>query len=153
MEEQMSNEGSNVSSTSNNEEELLDEEFWPLSGKPFFTVILAKSHVHPINRLVLPAKILPLLPSLVVPVVLTNRGKKWDMFYDGTNDNNKRFDSSWRTFANENNLKIGDACVFELEESSTRILVFRVQILRGDIPSELLPRIIGESSASPIVIK
>ncbi|XP_062109111.1 B3 domain-containing protein Os04g0386900-like [Humulus lupulus] len=150
----MSNTSSNLSTSCNEEEQVSqDDEFWPLSGKPFFSVFIAKTHVKPTYRLVLPTKIHPVLPSLIIPAVLTYKGKKWTMLFNGTNVVMKRFDNSWRNFAEDNKLKIGDACVFELTENSSRNLVFRVQILRGDIPSELLPKIVGESLESPIVIE
>ena len=53
MEEQMSNESSNVScSTTNDEEDPQDEKIRPLSGKPFFSVVLSKTHLHPFYRMV-----------------------------------------------------------------------------------------------------
>ena len=76
------------------------------------------------------------------------------MVYDGTSDRHKKFDTSWRSFVDDNNLKVGDACVFELEENNSKSIVFKVQILRGDIPPELLPKIpVGTSIESPIIIK
>jgi hypothetical protein len=35
------------------ETELEGEETWPLSGKPYFDVILAKSHVRPLYQMVI----------------------------------------------------------------------------------------------------
>ena len=71
------------------------------------------------------------------------------MMYDGIR---KRFDTNWRKFAVDNGLKIGDACVFELEECSGSKLVFRVQILDGEIPPELAQKIPGASANYPINI-
>lgn len=53
----------------------------------------------------------------------------------------------------DNKLEIGDACVFELLDYSTQVLKFRVQILRGKIPSEFLDYSKnGLSKDTPIII-
>lgn len=101
----------------------------------------------------LPAKIHPVLPSYTIPAVLIYGGKEWNLNCYGTKGSCKRFDGSWRKFAEDNNLKVGDACVFELIEYSSKKLFFRVQILRGDIPPELLQKVVGETEDSPIVIE
>ncbi|XP_052194686.1 B3 domain-containing protein Os04g0386900-like isoform X3 [Diospyros lotus] len=102
------------------------DEFWPLSGKPYFSVVIAKTHIKPAYHL------------------------SWEMEYNADR-NNKAFDSKWRKFANDNDLKLGDACIFELMESNPA-LKFRVQILRGDFPAELLERD-GKTSDSAIVLE
>ncbi|KAK3015425.1 hypothetical protein RJ639_006543 [Escallonia herrerae] len=131
-----------------------DDEFWPLSGKPYFDVVLTKSHVKPGYHLVFPAKMTPVLPSTTVPAVVTYRGKTWETIFYGDRAS-KRFDVSWKNFVNDNDLKVGDALVFELVDSSTTLVKFRVQILRGDFPSELLEKVneSGETSDNPIVIE
>uniref|UniRef100_A0A5B7BYH2 TF-B3 domain-containing protein n=1 Tax=Davidia involucrata TaxID=16924 RepID=A0A5B7BYH2_DAVIN len=131
---------------------LEGNEFWPLSGKPFFHLILSKSHVKPSYYLVFPAKIHSVLPCATVPGVLTYRDKNWEIAYIGDRGCHKRLDTNWKTFASDNDLKVGDACVFELMECSSTNIKFRVQILRGDFPSELLARVNGETSNTPIVI-
>jgi hypothetical protein len=92
-----------------------------------------------------------IIPSLVISTVLTYRGNNWDMSYNG---HYKRIVSGWRAFVDDNNLKVGDACVFELMECCYTKLIFRVQILRGDLPSEFLDKVSfdGESSGTPIII-
>uniref|UniRef100_A0A9I9CNI8 TF-B3 domain-containing protein n=1 Tax=Cucumis melo TaxID=3656 RepID=A0A9I9CNI8_CUCME len=125
-------------------------ETMPLSGKPYHAFILSKSHVAPIYNLVLPAKFHSILPAIVIPAVLLCRGKKWKIDYYG-NRRGKALDSKqWRKFVNDNCLKSGDACVFELLECSSSILKFRVQILRGDIPLELHDKFSGETKETPI---
>lgn len=53
----------------------------------------------------------------------------------------------------DNKLEIGDACVFELLDYSTQVLKFRVQILRGKIPSKFLNNSKnGLSEDAPIII-
>lgn len=49
---------------------------------------------------------------------------------------------------NDNNLKIGDCCFFELMDDMD--FTFRVQLLRGDLPAECLNN--GLSSDRPILI-
>lgn len=125
----------------------------PLSGKPYHAFILSKSHVAPICNLVLPAKFHSILPAIVIPTVLFCRGKKWKIDYYG-NRRGKALDTKqWRKFVNDNRLKSGDACVFELMECSSSILKFRVQILRGDIPLQLHDKFSGETKDTPIYLE
>lgn len=134
--------------------ELQGDEHWPLSGKPYFHLIIGKSSVKPQYQMAVPAKLHEIIPSLVIPTVLTCRGKNWKMSFNGTSARHKKIVSGWRAFVDDNNLKVGDACVFELMECCSTKLIFRIQILRGDIPSELLDKVgfEGESSNAPIVI-
>ena len=76
------------------------------------------------------------------------------MSYNGASGRFKRF-IGWRAFIDDNNVKVGDACVFELMECCSTKLVFRVQILRGVFPAELLGKVSleGENSDAPIVIE
>ncbi|PHT95189.1 hypothetical protein T459_03071 [Capsicum annuum] len=132
--------------------EVDNGEYWPLSGKPYIDMVLTMSSVKPIYNLYLPKKITNELPSTGAPVVLTCGQKKWDMFYGGVKSNNK-FSNEWRKFADDNDLKEGDALVFELSECSARKIHFRVQILRGDFPAELIPEDEeGANSKNPIVL-
>ncbi|XAR54273.1 hypothetical protein NMG60_11029331 [Bertholletia excelsa] len=127
-------------------------EIFPLSGKPFFNVVLQRSNLGPYYQLVLPAKIHPVLPFATVPAVLTYRGRNWETLYHGDFPL-KRFHTSWKTFAMDNHLRVGDACVFEVMECSRININFRVQILRGDFPAELLPRLSGATPHSPLVLE
>ncbi|KAH7571582.1 hypothetical protein JRO89_XS04G0084500 [Xanthoceras sorbifolium] len=132
--------------------EVRGDEFWPLSGKPFFHIILAKSHLYPLYQMGLPSKIHSLLPSRDIPTFLSYKGKEWKMVYYGKCQYRKRFDSSWKTFTIDNKLKVGDACVFELMEFREDKIIFRAQILRGDIPSKFEHSENGESADTPIFI-
>ncbi|CAB4269161.1 unnamed protein product [Prunus armeniaca] len=136
---------------SNSVIELEGDEFWPLSEKPFFDVVLTKTTVKPMYHLVVPGKFSATLPSCTIPTILTFRGKNWEMIYHGSSSY-KRLDN-WKVFAIDNNLKVGDACVFEQLECSSTRLVFRVQILRGDIPSEFLDKLDGDNVDAPIVLE
>ncbi|XP_042506284.1 B3 domain-containing protein Os04g0386900-like isoform X2 [Macadamia integrifolia] len=104
-----------------------------------------------LSEMTIPNKMQPFLPPETVPVVLTFRNKDWEMNYYGDHSL-KCFDPRWKIFATDNDLKIGDGCVFDLMENSGKILKFMVQILRGDIPDEFLNRVNGESSETPIII-
>ncbi|PIN25149.1 hypothetical protein CDL12_02091 [Handroanthus impetiginosus] len=107
-----------------------------LTSETFFDMVLAKSHVQQSFQLQLPARIVRELPKATVPVVLRYNCKNWNLSYIG-NCKAPRFDTGWRNFVNDNNLKSGDACVFELKECSPENIRFKVHILRGDLPPEL----------------
>lgn len=139
--------------SSNPTVELHGDEFWPLSGNPFFDVVLSKSHLKPLYQMMIPSKLHPILPSCSILTVLTFAGKSWEMTWNGSHKTTKSLDrKSWKAFIDDNNLKVGDGCVFELTECSSTRLVFRVQILRGDIPAELLAKVIGEDAEKSIVL-
>ncbi|KAK6918079.1 B3 DNA binding domain [Dillenia turbinata] len=87
-----------------------------------------------------PCKLFPFLSNATVPIVLTYQNKDWKVLYHGENLKNKRCDIGWRDFEIDNDLKIGDACVFELRECGDEKLKFRIQILRVDFPGELLAK-------------
>ncbi|PIN25148.1 hypothetical protein CDL12_02090 [Handroanthus impetiginosus] len=118
-----------------------------LSGKPFFDVVLGMSHVSPSYQLPIPARIVRELPQATVPVVLRYNCKNWNLSYMG-NCSSPRLDSKWKNFVNDNNLKIGDACVFELMENSSSNIRFKVHILRGDLPPELRAKVDGRGQAT-----
>ncbi|XP_040993434.1 B3 domain-containing protein Os04g0386900-like isoform X1 [Juglans microcarpa x Juglans regia] len=121
---------------------LQGDECLPLSGKPYCDIILAKSHVRPRYQMALPVKLNRIIPPLVIPMVLTYRGKNWEMLYKGTHTV-KWLGSGWKAFVDDNDLKAGDACVFELMESCRTKIILRVHILRGNIPSEFLDKVEG----------
>ncbi|KAJ1386741.1 DNA-binding barrel domain superfamily [Sesbania bispinosa] len=123
----------------------------PLSGKPYYHVVLSKSHVSPPYVMGPSAKLYSKLPSQVVPTVLKYGGKSWKMTYNGQSTDRKRFTcKGWGKFVEDNCLKVGDACIFELMEKSTEEkVIFQVQILRGDLPFKFHE--IGESAENPIV--
>lgn len=53
----------------------------------------------------------------------------------------------------DNNLQEGDACVFELAECSESFMEIKIQILRGDFPSQLLlASADGTTADKPIVL-
>ncbi|WJX75919.1 hypothetical protein P8452_59402 [Trifolium repens] len=126
----------------------------PLSGKPYFHVIISKSHLRPRYAVGPSSNICSTLPFVAVPTILNCRGKSWEMIYNGQKQGQnrcKQFDTNgWGNFVKDNNLKFGDACVFELMENSKDKIVFEVQILRGNPPFELSG--IGESREEPIFL-
>lgn len=52
----------------------------------------------------------------------------------------------------DNHLKEGDACVFELTECNKTLVKIRVQILKGDFPSQLLNNVDGGTPDKPIFL-
>lgn len=101
----------------------------------------------------LPAKMYDILPSKDVPAVFTCKGKEWEMAYHGGRTKGKRFSLEWKRFADDNDLHVGDACVFELMVCTARQLKFHVQILRGDIPPAFQGRICGARSDLRLAVK
>lgn len=81
----------------------------------------------------------PEFPPVAVPAVLTHRGKKWTVLYHGDSKRRHFEFSDWKRFVTDNNLKMGDACIFEVMESSNVTVRLRVVILRntGYLPPEL----------------
>lgn len=62
------------------------------------------------------------------------------MMYTGSNKRKQLERLGWSNFFNDNEVREGDACIFEILESSDDIIRLRVVILRGamEIPAELL---------------
>ncbi|XP_039824752.1 B3 domain-containing protein Os06g0112300-like [Panicum virgatum] len=134
----------------------------PLSGdKPFFTIVLSKGHVEKPVQLVcieeIPSRLHSHLPGSRVPAVLQFGNQSWAVTYCGELKC-KKLGPGWRDFVVANRLRIGDGCVFELitlaaggtgSEGDGKV-VFRVQVLRGDLPEEITSR--GATSQDPIVI-
>ncbi|XP_020572392.1 B3 domain-containing protein Os04g0386900-like [Phalaenopsis equestris] len=112
-------------------------EILPLLGNPYFISIMAKSHVQLPYQLVVPTSFRDALPSATVKGVLACRGKIWEIRYCG-DCTLKRFGVGWRKFVEDNELRVGDGCVFELMDDKE--LRFRVQILDGQIPTKIFKR-------------
>ncbi|KAJ1270638.1 hypothetical protein BS78_06G068000 [Paspalum vaginatum] len=123
----------------------------PLLGKPHFSCILCKSHVHQPFQVVVPRSLAPFLPATTVPAAVTRRGRSWGMRFTGGRQI-QRLEAGWRAFAVDNGLRLGDGCVFELVDGKPEGVVFRVQVLRADIPPAIRERAGGYTSSSPILI-
>ncbi|KAF6148514.1 hypothetical protein GIB67_042473 [Kingdonia uniflora] len=132
-------------------EEQDNEVYW-LSDKPYFHIILGPSHVRSPYRVTPQKKMQQLLPQAKVPLILTYQNKNWKTTYEKFRTA-KQFSFTWKHFVIDNNLKLGDACVFELTECSGQCVRFRLQILSGDIPPEFADRIDGNTPSVPIVIE
>ncbi|GJN01126.1 hypothetical protein PR202_ga18365 [Eleusine coracana subsp. coracana] len=132
-----------------------DWEITPVSGNnPFFTTVLSRSQVQKQFQLSIPARFQRHLSEARVPAVLLCRGKSWEASYCG-DLKGRKLDAAWRDFAVDNRLRVGDACVFELmggagTEAEAGKVVFRVQVLRGDLPEEVTSK--GATSDEPLVI-
>ncbi|KAK7251954.1 hypothetical protein RIF29_35583 [Crotalaria pallida] len=121
-----------------------------LSSELYFDVVLSKTQLSDGYRMGLPDSFSSKLPSYEVPCVFNYRGKSWNIMYKGQCKGRKWFDSGgWKTFADDNCLKIGDACIFEVMDMSKEKIIFRLQILRGNIPSKFHK---GQHPDEPIVI-
>ncbi|KAJ4759094.1 B3 domain-containing protein [Rhynchospora pubera] len=131
------------------EEITKDNKIVPLTGKRYFTCIVCKSHIQEPYHLVVPKWFTQYLPSSRQKVSLWYKNKTWELRYGG-DWRGRRFDSGWKTFSIESDLKLGDGLVFELMDEET--LEFRVQILRGNVPDIHVNLDDGKSSGSPIII-
>ncbi|KAJ1257586.1 hypothetical protein BS78_10G007700 [Paspalum vaginatum] len=129
------------------------DEVTPLSGdNPFFTVVLCRSQVHRPFQLAIPTRFHRHLPAAREAAVLLCRGRSWTVSYCG-DGRSKKLHATWRDFAVDNGLRVGDACVFELVStgnSSSKEVVFRVQVLRGGLPEEITSK--GATADDPLVI-
>ncbi|RWV92093.1 hypothetical protein BHE74_00059210 [Ensete ventricosum] len=94
-------------------------------------------------------RIREVLPRSTVPVVLSYGSRTWEVAYCG-DQSFQRFGEGWKNFVDDNNLKEGDGCVFELMD--TENIQFKVQILRGDLPAFGVHGGDGQSSDDVIVI-
>ncbi|KAL4565075.1 hypothetical protein LXL04_029157 [Taraxacum kok-saghyz] len=129
-------------------------EFWPLSGKPYFYVVLNKLHLATRFQLAFPRKLSEKLPAAMVSAKIVCKGKVWDLVYIGDQGTKKFENETWGKFVMDNNLAVGDVCVFELMEAGFNggIVKFKVQILRDDFPSELVEKAEGNNMNNPIDI-
>uniref|UniRef100_A0A803ML10 TF-B3 domain-containing protein n=1 Tax=Chenopodium quinoa TaxID=63459 RepID=A0A803ML10_CHEQI len=145
-----------IEESTSTDDSCQDVDIEPLSGKPYFPIVIVKSHIGLVAykyQVILPIQFSQALPNKTIPVILTRGGKSWETTYLGENaPSYKRFDSRWRAFAEDNNLKVGDVCVFELVEQSDTLLKFKVQVLQGDFPSMLLNKEDGTIN-NPIVVE
>ncbi|KAI0520291.1 hypothetical protein KFK09_007763 [Dendrobium nobile] len=114
-----------------------DSKIQPLLGSPYFISIMAKSHVQLPYQLVVPTHFHKVLPLATVQGILQCRGNTWQIRYCGDSPL-RRFSCGWRKFVEDNELQVGDGCVFELVDDKE--LTFRVQILDGQIPSKFFKK-------------
>uniref|UniRef100_A0A0D9W436 TF-B3 domain-containing protein n=1 Tax=Leersia perrieri TaxID=77586 RepID=A0A0D9W436_9ORYZ len=123
----------------------------PLLGKPYFSCIMCKSHVQQPFQVVVPRSLAPFLPATTAPATLWWRGRSWGMRFTGGRMI-QRLEAGWRGFAVDNDLRLGDGCLFELVDGGGERVEFRVQVLRAEIPAGIRGRAGGCTSATPIVI-
>ncbi|XP_047064410.1 B3 domain-containing protein Os04g0386900-like [Lolium rigidum] len=123
----------------------------PLSGKPYFACVLCKSHVQAPFQMVVPRSLASFLPSKSTPATLTWQGRSWEMRFTGGRLI-QRLDAGWKSFALDNALRLGDGCVFELEAGDGESVVFRVQVLRAEIPAGIRERAGGYTASSPLLL-
>ncbi|PKU61447.1 B3 domain-containing protein [Dendrobium catenatum] len=91
----------------------------------------------------IPKKIHQFLPPSLAWIALCYGGKEWFVkWYPSI----KVIRDGWKQFVSDNNLMIGDGCVFELMDNKE--LKFKVQILSGELPATK----VGSSINSSIII-
>lgn len=93
-----------------------------------------------------------LLPTEAIPSILTYKSKSWGKVYNGEHKRLKNFDRNWKPFMVDNELEIGDACIFELIENNKKMLKFKVHILRGDMLPEVLASRDDTSAETPSIL-
>ncbi|XP_071701139.1 B3 domain-containing protein Os04g0386900-like [Rutidosis leptorrhynchoides] len=134
-------------------EPLEDDESWPLTDKPYFIQVLRQKNVARLFQLEIPPEVSDKLPTKSVPAQLLYRGNTWNLLLGDQKPKKKVDKHGWTKFVTDNNLKAGDACVFELMDGKlTNLVKFRVQILKDDFPSELLANAAGANEDNPIVL-
>ncbi|KAM0070339.1 putative transcription factor B3-Domain family [Helianthus debilis subsp. tardiflorus] len=133
-----------------------DSNVWPLSGKPYFYVVLRKSHIEKTFRMHFPFSFSEKLPVAKIPAKIVYGGKVWDLPYIGNQGptNCRLENQAWEKFVAENKLEVGDACVFELMEgrSNSTGIKLRLQILKDEFPTELKDKAEGYKPNNPICI-
>nr|XP_043622595.1 B3 domain-containing protein Os04g0386900-like [Erigeron canadensis]XP_043622596.1 B3 domain-containing protein Os04g0386900-like [Erigeron canadensis] len=146
--------GGETSYQPNCEEEEEAAEYWPLSGsKPYFIVVLPNSNPLKPFQVRIPREVSDKIPTTTVLAKIVYQGKEWDLPYLPDRDKKKFATQAWGKFVRDMDLKVGDACVFELMEiiSKGAVVKFRVQILRDNFPSELVEKAEG-SESNPIEV-
>ncbi|CAL1356579.1 unnamed protein product [Linum trigynum] len=106
-------------------------EIRPIVGNPYFHFVVTEGGKRAV---VVPKKISDLLPCSAVQVSVACGGKWWRMTYQG-NWYFKRIQDGWPKFVDDNRIRVGDACVFEVLDRGSRgtKVKFAVQILRGNV--------------------
>ncbi|KAK9065656.1 hypothetical protein SSX86_015057 [Deinandra increscens subsp. villosa] len=134
-----------------------DPDTWPLSGKPYFCVVLKASHLANTFKMFIPRFLSEKLPVGEIPAKIMYRGKVWDLLYLGDQGiSHCRLEKeTWGKFATDNNLAVGNACVFELTEGrpESTSIKFKVQILKDSFPTELEDKAEGGKFENPITIE
>ncbi|PKU68731.1 B3 domain-containing protein Os04g0386900 [Dendrobium catenatum] len=129
----------------------LKDKIVPLEGKPYFTSVMGESSVRSQYFLKIPKKFRPYLPPSSTRIVLCCREKEWFAKYK-VYKNVKVIREGWKQFVVDNDLKIGDGCVFEL--MNDKELKIRVQILNGELPATKSTCFtVGRNIDNPILIE
>ncbi|KAL2524387.1 TF-B3 domain-containing protein [Abeliophyllum distichum] len=117
--------------------DLKKEEITTLIGEPFYNLVLSKSNIHPLYDMSFPPTLDSLLPSTTVLSIIRSFGKMWEVKFLEKGDLRALIPVGERKFVDDNNLVARDAIVFELLESTSIKVVFKVQILICTIPPKL----------------
>ncbi|XP_039012466.1 putative B3 domain-containing protein Os03g0621600 [Hibiscus syriacus] len=103
------------------------------SENPFFVIVLQPSYVNS-NRVCIPTNFARQYLSKMhnEVILLLSNGKSWPVICSQYRTGPKphvKFGTGWRKFSVDNNLEVGDACVFELvegAESSMNITIYKM---------------------------
>ncbi|XP_037493189.1 B3 domain-containing transcription factor VRN1 isoform X1 [Jatropha curcas] len=112
------------------------------SENPFFIIAMQPSYVHYGAKLAIPANFVRnyFKQKRGKAALSTLDGKSWSVEYYYCVSNGKataRLGNGWREFSEENNLEVGDICVFELIIRTK--ITFKVVILRDSKRSSSSP--------------
>ncbi|GKU99046.1 hypothetical protein SLEP1_g11958 [Rubroshorea leprosula] len=99
------------------------------SKNPSFKVVMQPSYVYDTCRMLLPVNFcMKYFPKHRGDAVLTvSDGKTWSVVYSG--EIKPKLCRGWRKFVHENNLEVGDVCVFALINQTK--ITFQVEIFRA----------------------
>lgn len=99
------------------------------SELPIYVAVMTKSCVGGnLFSLVFCKEYASTLPSRDQALMLQLEDKEWDTILH-VRGSNKTIHKGWPKFASDNNLLLGDICMFEMAERSTRSLVMRVHFI------------------------
>ncbi|XP_062102227.1 B3 domain-containing transcription factor VRN1-like [Humulus lupulus] len=126
------------------------------SNDPFFIVPMQPSFVGSAYKMVIPflfAKDYLLSISKHQDVILKVKdGRTWSVKYysrKGRRSSKTRFECGWRAFAQDNDLKVGDVCVFVMRKSIGIILFEVIFYKNGAANSSMLPAANKRREATP----
>ncbi|KAK6258456.1 hypothetical protein SCA6_012930 [Theobroma cacao] len=128
------------------------------SKNPFFLVVIQPSHISRNYKMCIPSNFARKYFTKThggETVLCLSDGKSWSVkYYRRGDDGNPQgqFSGGWKKFALDNNLVVGDVCVFELlkgADISFKVFIHRVVDVANCDPSQGLKRHSCSSSPAP----
>ncbi|CAK9315197.1 unnamed protein product [Citrullus colocynthis] len=110
--------------------------FQSMTLNPSFMCKMSPSHIHPGKCLHVPRSFVEMHLEEATDIILqVSDGRFWGArcgFYLGKRMRKRaELIGGWRKFGLDNNLKVGDFCVFEMISKSSRRICFKVEIFRA----------------------